>query len=208
MALTRTTVVVTPAESYDLVTLESVKTELSFTSPDAVRDAWLEQAITQISATIAGYCGRVFPAEEITDTFADDGCNYLRIGSLELSRYPIITLDSATENGTAVDDSEFTADGASGFVYRLTDAGAIQSWGSTPLVVSYTAGYETIPADLQEIALRLVSSRYRAKGRDPSLVQRDQEGRSERFWFGSVPGQEGPYPPDIASVLNRYMARD
>jgi hypothetical protein len=62
-----------------------------------------------------------------------------------------------------------------------------------------------VPDDLEEICLRLVTARYRAKDRDPALIQRETPGVGlERWWFGGAPGQKGPFPPDIEAALLPY----
>jgi len=61
------------------------------------------------------------------------------------------------------------------------------------------------PDDIEEACLRIVVGRYRARGRDPALIQRDTSGvGTERFWFGGAPGQTGAVPPDIAGLLDNY----
>jgi hypothetical protein len=70
-----------------------------------------------------------------------------------------------------------------------------------------TFAYATsaIPNDLVDAVLQLITGRFRAKGRDPALIQRDQPGLgTERFWFGGAPGQKGPFPPDITAMLDTY----
>lgn len=62
-----------------------------------------------------------------------------------------------------------------------------------------------VPADLAEMCLRMISSRFSAKGRDPALVQRETPGvGTERWWFGGAPGQKGAFPPDIQAALDDY----
>jgi hypothetical protein len=69
--------------------------------------------------------------------------------------------------------------------------------------LAFTYAVAAIPNDLVEISLRLISGRYLAKGRDPSLVQRDTPGvGTERWWFGGAPGQKGAFPPDIEAQLD------
>lgn len=65
-----------------------------------------------------------------------------------------------------------------------------------------------VPDDLVEICLRLITGRYKAKDRDPALVQRDTPGvGTERFWFGGAPGQKGAFPPDIDAALEDYRVK-
>lgn len=70
-----------------------------------------------------------------------------------------------------------------------------------------TIGYavKDIPDDLVDMCLRLIVARFRARGRDPMLMQRDDpQVGSERFWVGGTVGQDGPFPPDILSALDTY----
>jgi hypothetical protein len=71
--------------------------------------------------------------------------------------------------------------------------------------VTITYAQRVVPDDLADMCLRLVVSRYRARGRDPMLMQRDtQDLGTERFWVGGAPGQNGPFPPDITAALDTY----
>lgn len=72
-------------------------------------------------------------------------------------------------------------------------------------VLTFTYAAALIPDDLVDICLRMVTARFHARGRDPMLMQREtpQVG-NERFWVGGTPGQNGPFPPDIASALDTY----
>lgn len=82
------------------------------------------------------------------------------------------------------------------YTFNAADAGRSMS-------LSY--GAAAIPDDLVDIALRLITARYAAKGRDPSLVQQETPGVGvQRFWFGGAPGQKGPFAPDIEGALEPY----
>lgn len=82
------------------------------------------------------------------------------------------------------------------YTFSAADAGAV-------LTIDYAT--LDVPVDLVECCLRLINGRYRAKDRDPALIQRETPGVGmERWWFGGAPGQEGPFPPDIAGMLESY----
>lgn len=74
---------------------------------------------------------------------------------------------------------------------------------TAPVVVSYA--YAVIPDDLVDVVLRLVTQRFKARGRDPLLMQRDvpQKG-TERWWVGAAQGQNGAFPPEISGILDKY----
>ena len=86
------------------------------------------------------------------------------------------------------------SDGA--FTFNAADAG--QALGFAYATVS-------IPDDLVEICLRLITARYSAKDRDPNLIQQDTPGVGiQRWWVGGSPGQKGSFSPDIDAALDEY----
>jgi hypothetical protein len=90
--------------------------------------------------------------------------------------------------------------------YSVSAAG-VYTFAAADTSKALTFAYATIsvPSDLVDATLQLITARFRAKGRDPSLIQRDTPGLgTERFWFGGAPGQAGPFPPSIAGMLDNY----
>lgn len=72
--------------------------------------------------------------------------------------------------------------------------------------LTFTYGAKSLPDDLIEVCLRLVNARYRAKDRDPALVQLETPGvGTQRFWVGRTPGQSSAFPPDIEHMLDTYL---
>lgn len=108
---------------------------------------------------------------------------------------------------TLVYGTDFTTDPALGSLIRLDKfTGVGVKWESIPVTVQYQAGYSPIPADLVDACLRLVTARFRARGRDPTLVQRDQPQTlgTERYWVGAAAGQNGAFPPEILGIIESY----
>jgi hypothetical protein len=108
---------------------------------------------------------------------------------------------------TLVYGKDFTVDAAKGWLIRLNPFTAIAAqWEAVPTVVQYQAGYQEIPDDLVEAALRMVTGRFRARGRDPVLMARDQNGNvgSERYWVGGMKGQVGSIPPEVVGLIDQY----
>lgn len=211
------TKVVTAASSYDLTDLATVKDELGLGAADTSDDTWLGRAITQVSKSIAKHTKRVFPVETVQDVFdvQQDPYPYQTPGGfaqLELTRWPVVDVTSVVQtvalNTTQAltEDVDFRVDPESGRLLRLnpfTGVGSI--WEALPVTVQYSAGYETVPEDLVEICLRLITARYQAKDRDPNLMQEDTPGvGTRRWWVGGSPGQKGPFPPDIEAALDGY----
>ena len=71
--------------------------------------------------------------------------------------------------------------------------------------VSIVYSYTVIPFDIVEATLRLITMRFKQRGRDPMLVSSESPGiGTQRWWVGPAPGQRGAFPPEIDSVLEPY----
>lgn len=80
------------------------------------------------------------------------------------------------------------------YTFAEADAGAA-------LRLAYASNQ--IPYDLVSHALEIITARWASRGRDPALVQVDTPGvGTQRYWFGSEPGQDGELPPRIAAALD------
>ena len=114
---------------------------------------------------------------------------------------------SASVTQTLVYGADFTVDAKKGWLIRLNAwTGQKQRWEAVPTTVQYLGGYQTIPDDLVDACLRLVTMRLATRGRDPTLVERTQGqlAGSERFWVGPVHGQSSSLPPEIALLVDHY----
>lgn len=108
---------------------------------------------------------------------------------------------------TLVYGKDFTIDADKGWLIRLNPFTAIaQQWEAVPAMVQYQAGYAEIPDDLVDAALRMVTGRFRARGRDPVLMARDQGANvgTERYWVGGMKGQIGSIPPEVVGIIDQY----
>lgn len=86
-------------------------------------------------------------------------------------------------------------------------AAGVYTFNAADAGQALTFAYATvaIPDDLVEICLELITGRYKAKDRDPALIQQDTPGvGTQRWWCGGSPGQKGEFPPDIEAALDEY----
>ena len=86
-------------------------------------------------------------------------------------------------------------------------AGGVYTFSSADAGKSVTISYVkfSVPNDIVEATLRLVTMYFKAKGRDPMVMQQDQPGLGlTRFWVGTTPGQTGAFPPEIDDLLSNY----
>lgn len=202
------TTVTGAASSKDLVTLATVKAVLGIT--DGKDDAFLKTMIGFVSAEVANYCNRVFVTETLTDEFwpGRDPYPYVVPGGvapLQLSRFPLVAVTSVSVNDEALTvDADYRADFDRGLLLRLDDSGYPARWAAYPIAVTYSAGYATIPGDIQDAVCRLIKARRDARGRDPYLKQENIPGVIDRQWWVASPGEAGNMPPDVVDILDNY----
>ncbi len=203
------TSVVTPAVSYDLVDLATVTQELGTPPGD---DTIIARLISRASASIAQYCNRVLVAEIVKDEFWPQRDPSPRsipggVAPLQLTRWPVIEINSVTENGNAlIDGTDFRADKSRGQLTRLDGSGYPRSWPALAIAAQYKGGYDDIPADIQDAALRMVRARWLGRNRDPLLRQESIPGvRDVTYWVPSG-DSNGNMPPDVADILDNYRA--
>jgi hypothetical protein len=214
--------VVTAASSYDLTTLANIKDDLAIPNTDTDSDTTLARYITEQSLMVAQYCNRVFPIETVQDVIYPyrDPYPYQVTGmlpELQLSRWPIVSVASVTDtvavntSNTLIAGTDYIVDEARGWLTKIDpNTGYPTGWSPDQYTIEYTAGYfeagtGTPPADLEMAVLRMVTARYKARGRDPYLRSQGEPGvGNEQYWIGALPGQTGPFPPDIAAVLEKY----
>lgn len=215
-----------PAGAYDLTTLANARTEFDIPTSDTGRDLFLRQAIRQASATIAGYCNRVFPVETVEDQFLPGrGTHFLRANHaspgrdaapLVLSRFPVTELAYVNLIGQSpasvrplIEDRDFALDADGGMLVRLDGSASrcAGGWEGRKVTVGYNAGYAVIPADLEEACLILVTERFHSRGRDPALRERDQPNIGRETWWVGGPPKSGTLPDKVVGILENYRKR-
>lgn len=292
MTLDVVTTVITPAASYDLTDLPTIKDELSIAAASTQDDNWLKRGNTQASKAIANYCNRVLPSETVSDLIYLGRNRRLTIDgkTLQLTRWPVISIASVIEDAgltsqtSLVLNTDYVLNAVNGQLVRLDLYGLPRQWTAKTVTAQYTAGYGSqitqatsipatpgpytvtvtnsatfaqdggvsfvggaalvlaasapaagqysfvaatgvytfnaadqgksiaitytynqIPYDLVDATLRLVTMRFKQRGRDPMLVSESQPNLGDRrFWVGTVPGQKNAFPPEIEALLSSY----
>lgn len=198
------------AATRDLADLSAIKAELNVTGNGD--DAFLGQLISEASAAIETYCGRVFALQEYSEEFRLP----TRDATLVLRQWPVTAVDSIDENGTDLtDETDFETDGESGRITRL--AGSVPGkWPArVKVTVQYTAGYllpgdspgDDLPADIERACTELVKMRYFGRERDPN-VTREVVPQVYDVTFGGAPGSAGSesMPAHVSAMLDSYRA--
>lgn len=196
--------VMTPAASTALTTLEAVKSALDVT--DGGLDGFLSDLIDRASASVAGWCNRVFAREAVTETFR------LTVPTdvLVLSRWPVVSVSAVTVDSTGLSPSRWEVDPAYGDLYRLDGRDGRQMWTAGKVVVAYTAGFalpgedgRSLPADIEDATIALVRLGFHRRGADP-LLKSVALGETKLDYYTSPLGAETGLPIEVAGLLSRY----
>lgn len=194
----------------DLVTLAQAEAWLQITSDQFGIAGAL---ITACSSQIQKYVGYQFAEATYTRTF-----NGLGGSTLLLPDRPVIAVTSVTVDGINIPQAivatqpGFLNDDR--FCY-ITKGGKWSNGqfsanqfmrGVQNIVITYSAGYITIPADVQQACLFWIAQNYSLIGEDPS-VKRLRAGDTEiDHQFTTVVGKSTLLiPPIIASILQPYQ---
>jgi hypothetical protein len=208
--------VLTPASSYDMTTIEVIKTELKIPLGDTERDNYFKRQITMASRAVANYCNRDFIAEPMQEQFRPypfiDSASLNNIPEfLYLSRLPITTITSINisedTEGPLVEGTDFECDYATGRLIRLYNDVPYR-WHFRKLTVQYTGGFTfpgTLPADLQQAVNELVKDMHATSIRDPMIRAQETPGIGRIEYWVNTKADGSAWPPRITDLLSAYI---
>ena len=194
--------ILTPAESFSLMTVDELKIALGITTSTPATDAQWEWLIESNSVGIAGLINRVIAYEELIETWRDVQ-NRQRI---YLSHFPVVEADiqSVTTNGGDRIDFEFEE--ASGKLQIFNNY-------QEDVVVTYSGGYklpDEAPADLKQATV-LMAATWKAQ---LAMVQvtgvRMISHKEARVMFhtpttgGGIGVHGSGVPPSVEAILTGY----
>ncbi|MFC7611684.1 hypothetical protein [Teichococcus aestuarii] len=198
-------IVVTPATSHRLTTPSAVRERLEV--GEAISDVQVEEWVDAASLSIADFCERRFGRERLRQIIRAPG--YLG-GDPQLARLPA-TIVSLTVDGRALPQDQYYLDAESGCITRLRGGLPESWWWGGTVVAEYWAGWvlpeesgRTLPQNVEEACLMLISAQRHAQIRDPQLRSRSTEGVGMESYTDYRSGAGG-MPQHIAERLTRYI---
>lgn len=200
------TKIVTPPISTAFTTLVAAQEELS----EYGSDARLTKLINQASRMIVGYTGREFARARVSETFVSDfqlTTNFRVEPKYFLSRAPIFSLVSMSEDGRDSDMASIDWDADTAVVYR---------WGfGHRTVIVYDGGYAlpndpdcNLPDDVERACIDIVAALWFRSGegsRDPMIRSETIDGIGSTSYLDPAKGSAGAIPPNVAASLTSYM---
>lgn len=197
----------TPATSRQLVELSYARLMLGLDTTEAA-DAVLQALIDSASAAAERWCNRRMIREGVTETWRLPQSQE----SLWLTRWPVDTITSITEDGVALTSAYWEVDEDTGRLYRLDGSDGRARWSAKKTVIVYTGGYRPdddtgadLPDDLRDGVLAIVKSGWFARDRDPYLRSEEMPGVARyTYGFGSAASSDSGLPPEAESLLAPY----
>jgi hypothetical protein len=198
-----------PALDKALVTLYEAKVTLKIPASSSDSDELLKMLILQASDEVQTLCSRVFPKEEVIETFREIENPITR---LALSRYPVRPEDivSIDADGAIVD---FDIDQESGILTIFNG-----TFWTESVIATYAGGYKVpqeVPAALRQATLLFTRDAYYATQRGDASIRAIAHKESRITYFdpastlkalSSGGGGSGGTPAQRAAkdLLQRY----
>ena len=182
--------------SSTLTTLTNLKTWLG--TPNATDDALLTRLISAASAFIESWLNRTISIQTYNEKYDGTGQD-----TLMLSNYPIVSLSSISIYGVAqtlLNPGDFTSTGFSitNDQTQLYGQNITFDRGRQNVAVSYSAGYATVPLDIEQACLELCALKYKnLRGDRIGLVSKGLAGEATTFFVGDM-------PQSVKTLLQQY----
>jgi hypothetical protein len=151
-----------------LIDLGSLKEYLNIDSADTSKDNFLIRKINAMSTLVQQYINRNLNVQTYTENLQGNNRQYLT-----LRNYPLVSVESVSFFDNILDPSQYDVDDycmKRGMVYKetgwtandfLIGIGGDPVPGRKIIQIQYHAGYETIPADIQDATIDLVALKYK-----------------------------------------------
>lgn len=164
----------------DLVTLAQARAHAAATGASALPDSLLTELITRVSEQIQSYLSRNIVAQTYTATLNGAGSD-----RISLPNYPITAVSALSVDG--VSKSQAPNATATGFVFSDTQVmlrGDRFTRGVQNVSITYIAGYNPIPADIQAACLEGIANAINALDYDPRATEVQAGGT--KLVFGDI----------------------
>lgn len=175
----------------DLTTLSFVKGWLQLKASETTDDGFLQHQVSAASRAIESRLNRAILRDTYTETRNGNG-----VSAMRLINTPIKTVSAVTINNTAV--TVRTVPTASGFTWddiNLYVPGWCFAKGVQNIVVTYEAGFDAVPADLEDCVAQVIAWKYR---------NRDRIGVNSKVLAGETNSYFAGLSKDLLEAIDQY----
>jgi hypothetical protein len=194
--------------SYALASVSDVKESLNIDSGDNSKNNLIIRKINQATLNIETFCNLARDHHFKLTTYTNEIYTGSGSDQLTLLMRPVTEISSFKRHQSSESDASYE-DVESEFYYKDLSAGVInllydsnESFGA--FSVTYTAGYETIPSDLQEACVSLASF-YVENATSGTNVKKREEGARSIEYFQSQSSNSIIEELGLDDTLARYV---
>jgi hypothetical protein len=182
-----------------LTTLATAKDFLEIAVSNTSQDTRIERFINAASAMIEQYCSRRFKVQTFIEVHDGRSSQSILLHNWPAQKPSEVNIDPSWAFGpsTALAVDTFTVMD-NGW---LTLRSSIFPRGVQNIKITYQAGYSTVPADLEEIALMLVEYLYQHRNDRRSGIKSKSKSGENIAYMETI-------PPNITSLLGPYIRTD
>jgi uncharacterized phiE125 gp8 family phage protein len=165
----------------DLTTLDSVKAWLKITGTSD--DALLKRLITASTQFITQWLNRDIFQQSYTESRNGTGGT-----RMSLANYPVTAVASLSIDGTTIPVStDYTVNGYVFDSQQIMLRGYRFNRGFQNVVLTYTAGYVAVPAELEQACIELLSLRYKERDRIGMTSTTVNGNETAAYFTGDMP---------------------
>jgi uncharacterized phiE125 gp8 family phage protein len=188
-----------PLNSNALTSLSAAKDYLEIPSANTAQDARIERFINAASQLIEKFTSRKLKAQSYTEHHDGRRSNALLLREWPAQKPSVVCIDStwAFNSADNLDPSEYDVidDG-----WLMLRSGTFPR-GTRNVRITYTAGFATVPADLEEACLMLVEYLYMHRNdRRTGILAKSKNGENTRY--------SETIPTNIKELLWQYVRMD
>lgn len=139
-----------------LVSLADMKAYLGIPSGNTSHDTFLTEQLNLLTEVITNYCRRNFESATYQQTFYRD--ENREDWSLTLFQFPVSSITSIVEDGVTLDPTLYRLNKPTGIISLTTKDKYF--FAAKETVVTYVAGFTTVPLAVQSVVKSIVQERY------------------------------------------------
>ena len=161
-----------------------------------VDGTWVDRLIASAENLIRYVTARVFEYTAHEDEMHDGrGTDMMFTNNYPIDEDATLTVEELVDDvWSEVDDTAYRVDYESGILWKISSSSAalcssVPYWiaGKRNHRVNYSAGFSTIPADLEMLALDIASEQFFQSGRDPRLIMERLGARTTQYNVDALP---------------------
>jgi Na+/H+-translocating membrane pyrophosphatase len=179
-----------------LTSVSVAKSILGIPAGVTFHDALLTMLVGSVDSEVLGILGQ----SGITQTTYSEiyDIEDVTTNDLGLRHFPVASIAAITDGGQLRTATDYYVDQNTGTV-RLVDDGDAFTQGRQTVAVTYTAGWSTVPADVQLAAAIIVAARFNAL-RHAGLASENANGYS----YQVADAADAAIPSQARQILGRY----